>query len=108
LAVTIVATIWLPVSMATTAAATVSTLLTLYFSTLPIGGLTDDSAALAYTNIIPYNEVLSLLSEAFPNPAGGSYVNQATMTLNGGTSNVSMLSTQVAVLGVPTIVVNGV
>lgn len=107
--VAVVAAIWLPASMAATAAGILQTALSLYFSNLPIGGLTDDSPALAYTNVVLYDAVKSLLSEAFPTPAGGSYVQHATLTLNGGTSDISLTPTQVAVLS-PTavITVNGI
>lgn len=96
--VAVVAAVWLPASMVTSAASTLQSVISSYFANLPIGGLTDDSTALAYTNVVLYDAVLALLSEAFPNPAGGSYVQHATLTLNGGTTNLSMTPTQVAVL----------
>lgn len=109
--VAIVATIWIPASLASSATSTLNTVLSLYFSNLPIGGLTDDSPALAYTNAIPYDAVLALLFEAFPNPAvqGASFVQQATLTLNGGTSNLTLTPTQVAVLSpAAAIIVNSI
>jgi hypothetical protein len=107
--VALVATVWLPASMVASAAATIQAVLAAYFQNIPIGGYTDDSTALAYTNVVPYNAVLSLLSEAFPNPAGGSYAQNVTLTLNGGTSNIALTTTQVAVLSpTPTVTVNGI
>jgi hypothetical protein len=72
-----------------------------YFATLKIGGLTDPGGA--YVNVVPFDAVLGVIFKAAQ--MAGIAVEQATLTLAGGTSNVTLLYYEVATLSpvVPTI-----
>ena len=64
----------------------------------------------AFTRMnIGFDAVLGAIFASFPNPAGGSYVSQATLTLNGSTLNVTIGAGQVPTLSpAPAINVVGV
>jgi hypothetical protein len=99
----VAATVYIPAALASIAASTISTALSTYVASLPIGGITAD-----ISNEVAFDAVLGAIFSAFPNPAGGSYVAQATLTLNGGTSNVTIGAGQVPTLSpTPAITVVG-
>ncbi len=98
--VTIVANVFVPVSLVGQVTSAVNTALTNYFATLPIGGLTDPGGA--YTQVLPFDAVVGVIYGAMKG------IQQVTLLLNGGTSNISLAPLYVAVLSPPTINVYGV
>lgn len=99
--VAVVCNVWVPAAQASSVAALVQTALTNYFAALPIGGLTDDAA-----NEVPFDAVLAAIFVAGSQPPGTTtYIQQVTLTLNGGTVNITVPATNVAVLS-PTPTVN--
>lgn len=86
-AIAVVTTIYVPAVNAGSAAAVVSAALATYFANLPIGGVTDVAP-----NIVPYDGVLGAIFAAAP------YIQDATLTLNGTTTNVTLATTDVAIL----------
>lgn len=78
--VAIVAYVYVPAAQAPIAAGLVQNQIAAYFAALPIGGLTDTSGAVAYTNAIPFDSVLGAIYQT-----PGLTVQQATLTINGGT-----------------------
>lgn len=89
--ITIAVTVYVPSAYAGVVASAISTQLTNYFATLPIGGLTDTGGA--YTNVVPFDAVLGQVFQS------ATYIQQATLLLNGGTVDVPVGATQVAVIG---------
>lgn len=95
--VAIVVNVWVPAAQTANVTGAMTTALATYFANLPIGGLSDPNGA--YTNVVPFDAVLGAAYAAAP------YIQQVTMTMNGGTSNISLGATEVAVIS-PAIVVN--
>ena len=78
----------------TTAAANISLAVSTYFGTIPIGGLNAEALG-----IVPWSEVLIQIANANPGT-----VSVSPMTLNGGTVDITLTSSQVPVLAAsPTI-----
>ncbi len=85
--------IYLPAASIAAALVAIPAALLTYLAALPIGGASDPGGA--FTNVVPYNEVLGVVIGAI-RPLGGL---NATGTLNGGTTNVAIGATQVATQG---------
>lgn len=88
--VTVAATVYVPAAQASAALAAVAGALTAYQATIPIGGFT---TGVPTPGTLPYNEVLGIITSAAP------YIRTASLTLNGGTSDVSVGSSSVVVFG---------
>jgi hypothetical protein len=99
--VAVAASVWVPAAQTAVVGPLIQTALTSYFAALPIGGLTDPGGA--YIGVVPFNAVLGVIEGA------ASYIQQATLTLNTGTSNISLAGSEVAVLSpTPVIAVHGI
>ncbi len=97
LAVAFAVTVFVPSAYAGVAGSAVSTQITNYLAVLPIGGLTDTGGA--YTNVLPFDAVLGQVFQA------ANYIQQATLLLNGSTSDVAIGVTQVVVASSITVTV---
>lgn len=97
--VTVVVDIWVPGTQGAAAAAAVQAAVLNYFATLPIGGLTDVGGA--YANVVPFGAVEGVCYGAYP-----PFIQNVTLTLNGGTSNVSLTQTQIAQVNGGVVTVN--
>lgn len=94
--ITIVVNVWVPANQQLAVPGIVQTALTNYFATLPIGGLNESTP-----NSVPFDAVLGVVFGSAP------YIHQATLTLNGGTSDITLGLTSVATInGTPTVNVN--
>lgn len=98
--VNVVTDVYVPTAAMNGVSSAIRTALATYFASVPIGGISDPGGA--YTNILPFDAVLGAIFGA------SSQIRQATLTLNGTTANVPLLSTQVVALGSVTINVHGV
>lgn len=82
--VTVVVDVWVPSANATAVVGAVQTAVTNYFAALPIGGLNVNAP-----NIVPFDAVLATALKA------ATYIQQATLTLNGGTSDITLATSPV-------------
>lgn len=100
--VAIVATVTVPLANVASYQTAVQSALTTYFANLPIGGLSG--------GVLSYNDVLGVLYAAGGVAGQPSYVVNVTLTLNGGTTDVTYSGpTNVMVMSpAPTITVTGV
>lgn len=85
-------TVYVPAAAGATAASTISTALTNYFLTIPIGGF---ASGVPTPGSVPFNEVLGVIENAVPG------TRTATLALNGGLSDIVLGPTSVAVLSPP-------
>jgi len=91
--VTVVVNVWVPAAYASAVTGVVQAALATYFAQLPIGGVSVNAP-----NILPYNEFIGAVFTS------ASYIKQVTGTLNSSTSDIPLLSNQVATInGSPTI-----
>jgi hypothetical protein len=98
LSVTVAATVWVPAAQKSAVVSAVQNALTNYFASVPIGGFT---TGVPTPNTMPFDAVLGAVQNAAP------YIQDSTLTLNGGTADIALTSTQVPVIsGTPTITVN--
>lgn len=98
--VALVADVWLPSAFATAAVkATLVAALQTYFRVLPIGGLSDPAGSPAYTNVLPWSDVLGAIYEAAR--TAQVQLDRVTLTLNSGTADISLpVSTSLAKVAV--------
>lgn len=103
-AVAVVTNIFLPAAFATATNKTYFTnALTAYFSSLPIGGVTDPAGTTPNTNVVPYNAVVGSVFDAAL--LAGIPIQNVDLTLNGGTSNIQLNLSPVPEVAVPTFTV---
>lgn len=94
--------VWVPAAQVQTAGGLVQSQIATYVAGLPIGGVTDPSGA--YTNALLFDSVLGAIYQT-----SGLNVQQATLLLNGQTTNIALSPNQVAVIsGLPTVNVHGI
>jgi hypothetical protein len=91
--IAVVATVWAPAAFSSTVTSDVTKAVTNYFAAVPIGGYT-----LAVPTQLPFDGVLGAIFE------GATYLQQATLTLNGGTADITLGATDIPVAS-PAIVV---
>jgi hypothetical protein len=103
----VVASVWVPSGYATAVVPVVEVALQVFFQVLAIGGVTNASGAAPNTNVVPFDALLGSLFVACQ--ANNIPLQNAELTLDGGTSNVQLLLVpvpEVAVLSPATPTVN--